>query len=294
MELSAPAKINLFLRVTGRRPDGYHELDSLFLPVSLFDRIAVESMQAAASSVSIRCNRADIPADSRNLAVRAAELFLAETGLSARVEIDLHKKIPAGAGLGGGSSDAGAVLRGLASLHGFGDHSALERLALKIGADVPFFLDPHPARVGGVGERITPVDAIFRLHLLIGVPPVSVPTAEIYRHLERRGWSGPGPLELPPVFEAGTIGPELMVNDLEPVATARYPQIGKVKVLLQSLGAREVAMSGSGGAVFGVFTDAARASEGLVAAAAKMPEARFFGVGIAANDATVEKNPKSC
>ena len=98
LELSTPAKINLFLRITGRRPDGYHELDSLFLPISLFDRIVVEIAPAAASSVSIRCNWADMPLDSRNLAVRAAQLFLTEAGVSARVEIDLTRRSPRGRG----------------------------------------------------------------------------------------------------------------------------------------------------------------------------------------------------
>jgi 4-diphosphocytidyl-2-C-methyl-D-erythritol kinase len=279
-ELLTPAKINLFLRITGRRPDGYHELDSLFLPISLFDRIVIETADARASAVSIRCNWAEMPMDSSNLAVRAAQLFMAEAGLSARVEIDLHKEIPAGAGLGGGSSDAGAVLRAMASMHGFDDQATLERLALKLGADVPFFLDPHPARVGGVGERITYLSVAFRLHLVIGVPPVAVPTAEIYRHLEQRHWSGRGPIELPSVFDSSTIGSELLVNDLEAVATARYPQIAQVNVILQELGALGVAMSGSGGVVFGLFREAEEASKIALAAAAKMPEARFVAVQV--------------
>ncbi len=277
-ELLAPAKINLFLRITGRRPDGYHELDSLFLPISLFDRIVIEMADAQASTVSIRCNWPDMPVDSSNLAMRAAQLFMAEAGLSGRVDINLHKEIPAGAGLGGGSSDAGAVLRAMASMHGFDDREALHRLALKIGADVPFFLDPRPARVGGVGERITYLSVALRLHLVIGVPPVAVPTAEIYRHLEQRHWSGPGPIDLPSPFDPGSIGRELLVNDLEAAAIARYPQIDEVKVILQDLGALGVAMSGSGGAAFGVFRDADEALQAAHAAAAKMPEARFFAV----------------
>jgi 4-diphosphocytidyl-2-C-methyl-D-erythritol kinase len=284
-ELLAPAKINLFLRITGRRPDGYHELDSLFLPTSLFDRIVIETADAQASAVSIRCNWAEMPVDSRNLAMRAAQLFMAEAGLSARVDIDLHKEIPAGAGLGGGSSDAGAVLRAMSALHGFDDQAALHRLALKIGADVPFFLDPRPARVAGIGERITYLSAAFGLHLVIGVPPVAVPTAEIYRYLERRHWSGPGPIELPAVFDSAAIDPELLVNDLEAVATARYPQIGKVKVILQDLGALGAAMSGSGGAFFGLFRDAKEASKTALEAAAKMPEARFFAARAVADGA---------
>src|SRR5580704_5970160 len=117
-ELLTPAKINLFLRIVGRRPDGYHELDSLFLPISLSDRVTIETDSAASAAVSIRCNWPQMPLDARNLAVRAAELFMQHSGLQLRVVIALDKRIPAGAGLGGGSSDAGAVLRAMASLHG--------------------------------------------------------------------------------------------------------------------------------------------------------------------------------
>jgi 4-diphosphocytidyl-2-C-methyl-D-erythritol kinase len=284
LELSTPAKINLFLRITGRRPDGYHELDSLFLPVSLFDRIVIETAPAPTSSVSIRCNWADMPLDSRNLAIAAAQLFLSEAGVSARVEIDLHKEIPAGAGLGGGSSDAGAVLRAMASLYRF-DPAALVRLALKIGADVPFFLDPRPARVGGVGERITYLKGAVRLDLVIGVPPVTVPTAEIYRYLERRHWSGPGPSRLPSPLDAAATGPDLLVNDLEAVALARYPQIGEIKRLFEQLGAAGIAMSGSGGAVFALFSDAEKASQAAQAATARKPGARFFAVAVVGDGA---------
>jgi 4-diphosphocytidyl-2-C-methyl-D-erythritol kinase len=278
-ELLTPAKINLFLRIVGRRPDGYHELDSLFLPISLFDRVVIETDTAAISAVSLRCNWPEMPLDGRNLAVQAAELFVAHAGLRVRVDIDLHKEIPAGAGLGGGSSDAGAVLRALASMHG-ADPAALTALALKIGADVPFFLDPRPARVGGVGERITYLEGDFTLHLVIGVPPVSVPTAEIYRNLERRQWSGPGPASLPSPLDASAVGRELLVNDLEAVAAARYPQIGKLEILLEDLGASGVAMSGSGGAVFGLFRSPGEAERAVAAAAAMMPSVRFVAIRV--------------
>ncbi len=282
-ELLTPAKINLFLRIVGRRPDGYHELDSLFLPISLFDRVALETGSAPSAAVSMRCNWPEMPLDGRNLAVRAAELFMEETGLRLRVAIDLDKRIPAGAGLGGGSSDAGAVLRMMASLHGI-EPAAIAGLALKIGADVPFFLDPGPARVGGVGELISYLDGDFGLHLVVGVPPVVVPTAEIYRHLERRQWSGAGPARLP-ALDRVPIPRDLLVNDLEGVAVARYPQIGEVKATLENLGASGAAMSGSGGAVFGIFADAREAQVAAELAAAHMPGARFHAVRVLPRDA---------
>lgn len=282
MELRTPAKINLFLRITGRRSDGYHELDSLFLPISLFDRIGIEAEDAVSSAVSIRCNWSEIPLDDDNLAVRAARLFLEENSLRWRVKIDLHKDIPAGAGLGGGSSDAGCVLRMLqkiARLHGM-EPSALVPIALRLGADVPYFLDPQPARVRGIGERITYLEGDYRLHMTIGVPPVTVPTAEIYRHLQRRQWSGPGPAALPMPLEADSLTAALLTNDLESVAAARYPQIAEIKAMLQNLGAAGTAMSGSGGAVFALFASESEALRATETASAQMPAARFFAVHV--------------
>src|SRR5215467_634943 len=202
LEILTPAKINLFLRITGRRTDGYHELDSLFLPISLFDRIVIDvNDDAGAAAVSMSCNWPTLPLDDRNLAVRAARLFMENRGLRWRVGIDLHKAIPAGAGLGGGSSDAGGVLRLMARLGGI-EPASLAPIALQLGADVPFFLDPQPARVSGIGEHIAYIDADCSLNLVLGVPPFEVPTVDIYRYLERRQWSGPAPAALPKPLDA--------------------------------------------------------------------------------------------
>jgi 4-diphosphocytidyl-2-C-methyl-D-erythritol kinase len=277
-ELLTPAKINLFLRIVGRRPDGYHELDSLFLPISLFDRVGIETAPAASAAVSLQCNWPEMPLDRRNLAVRAAESFMEQTGLRLRIAIDLKKQIPAGAGLGGGSSDAGAVLRALASLHGL-EPATLAAAALKVGADVPFFLNPRPARVGGIGERITYLKSDFGFHLVVGVPPLMVPTAEIYRHLEQRHWSGAGPAHLP-VHDGGQVLQNLLVNDLEAVAVARYPQILEIKAVLENFGAMGAAMSGSGGAVFAIFPGAAQAAAAARRAAIQTPWARFHAVQV--------------
>jgi 4-diphosphocytidyl-2-C-methyl-D-erythritol kinase len=294
LQLLTPAKINLFLRITGRRLDGYHELDSLFLPISLFDRITIEADDVQdAATVSVRCDWPEIPTDDRNLAVRAARLFMEEMRLRWRVGIDLDKAIPAGAGLGGGSSDAGAVLRMIARLHG-SEARALAPLALRLGADVPFFLDPRPARVHGVGERITYLTADCRLHLVIGVPPVSVPTAEIYRHLEHHQWSGAGPAALPSPIEATTVTSAMLVNDLESVAVARYPQILEIKALLEALGATGAMMSGSGGAVFGLFGNAEQALAAAESAAARMPQARFLAAHVLNESPTINRFWHAC
>ena len=277
MELSTPAKINLFLRITGRRPDGYHELDSVFLPVSLCDRVALGAEASDRVEITLRCNWPHLPLDDRNLAARAARLFMEAAGVRWRIAIDLHKRIPDGAGLGGGSSDAGAVLRLLARLHAI-DPSALAALALRLGADVPFFLDPRPARVGGIGEQIAYMEGDCELHMVIGVPPVTVPTAEIYRNLRQHDWSGPGPAVV--CTAANRLAPELLVNDLEKPALALYPQIAEVKRLLHDLGAAGVLMSGSGGAVFGLFPSAREASAAAAKALVRMPQARFFAASV--------------
>jgi 4-diphosphocytidyl-2-C-methyl-D-erythritol kinase len=257
----APAKINLFLRVTGRRPDGYHQLDSVFVPVTLYDRVGLGVRPSPTPEVLLRCDTPGLGADDRNLAVRAAHAFMAEFGLAAEVMIDLRKQIPMGSGLGGGSSDAGAVLRMMARLYAINDSARLLDVAVRLGADVPFFLAPAPAHVSGIGEQILPLRDFTPLELVIAVPPINVSTAEIFGLLRPIDWSGPAPAESLSALTAGRFGPGVLVrgaliNDLEAVAMARWPAIAELKAALEHLGAVGAAMSGSGGAVFGVFPTA--------------------------------------
>ena len=276
------AKINLFLRVVGRRPDGYHELDSIFVPVSISDRITIEVRPAPTSSVTLKCNITSLGDPRSNLASRAARSFMSEFGISAHVMIDLEKMIPAGAGLGGGSSDAGTVLRMLTSmmsprLREFGDASRrIRKIAVALGADVPFFLNPRPSRVMGIGERIETLDGFPTLHLVIVVPPVEVPTASVFKALKREGWSGPASAGDIDEILRGEIGARHLVNDLEAPAIELYPQIAKLKALLQECGATASSMSGSGGSVFGLFPDADAAERGAASLRLKAPETRVF------------------
>jgi 4-diphosphocytidyl-2-C-methyl-D-erythritol kinase len=258
-ELLTPAKINLFLRITGRRANGYHELDSVFVPVSLFDRVTITASPASETSVELRCNWPDLPRGADNLAVRAALRFIDNYGLKLRLLIDLSKQIPAGAGLGGGSSDAAAVLRILADMTGHAVRE-LADLALGLGADVPFFLDPRPARVGGIGERIEPLNHQFPMNLVIAVPPVVVSTPAVFAALKQQDWSGPAPRGTAEALAGGAITLALLRNDLERAAVELHPVIGQVKFALERLGSYGAAMSGSGGAVFGLFADRAAAA----------------------------------
>jgi 4-diphosphocytidyl-2-C-methyl-D-erythritol kinase len=252
----ACAKINLFLRVTGRRVDGYHELDSVFLPLSLADEIRLEIRAADEPSVSVKCNLPELARSEDNLAARAARSFMSEFDLVAGVSIDLKKHIPIGAGLGGGSSDAATVLCMMAAAAQLTDDEAagrLRRIALTLGADVPFFLDPLPSRVTGIGERIETIEGVPPMPIVIAVPPFEVSTAAIFRALEPGGWSGTAPNEHLEAIRRGEISPEFLVNDLAAVAIAQFPEIRRLKGLLEDSGARAAQMSGSGGAVFGVF-----------------------------------------
>jgi len=274
----ACAKINLFLRVTGRRADGYHELDSIFLPISLADEVRLEIRPAAESSITVDCNIAGLTAAGDDLATRAARAFIEEFELVAQVRINLTKHIPIGAGLGGGSSDAGTVLRMMASAARIGEEGAarLHRVALALGADVPFFLDPRPSRVRGIGEVLVPLAGVAKIPIVVAAPPFEVATANIFRALEPAGWSGPAPDADVTAIMRGEISPALLVNDLAAVAIAQFPEIGRIKVLLEELGARAAQMSGSGGAVFGIFATQSEADRAAEQARLRMPDAAIM------------------
>ncbi len=271
---TAPAKINLFLRVTGRRPDGYHELDSIFLPLALCDRVVIEIRSASAPSITLHCEHPGVPPDDRNLAFRAAAAFASEFATQGQIAIDLRKAIPPGAGLGGGSSDAATTLLMVAAMTRIHQPQRLRAIALSLGADVPFFLDPRPARVSGIGEQIAVLPAMPSLNLVIAVPPVEVPTARVFAALDRSGWSGPAPEEVIRALSEGEVSG--LVNDLEPVAMRLFPEIAYLKHSLEGAGARAVAMSGSGGAVFGVFPDAGTAGRVASELARRIPDSRVF------------------
>jgi 4-diphosphocytidyl-2-C-methyl-D-erythritol kinase len=262
----APAKLNLGLRVLGRRVDGYHELASVFVPLDLADEIEVELAPAARCELTLALagECAGVPADTSNLAARAALEFLAEAGLTRSVRLRVTKRIPAAAGLGGGSSDAGAVLRSLAQTYpGALSAPALARLALRLGADVPFFLAPRPARVAGIGERSQPLAELPALAFLLVNPGVPLATASVFAAFDAH----PAPARR--AFEPD-LGLDLG-NDLEPAAERLCPAIAPLRERLRALGARAVGLSGSGPTLFGWFPDAAAAARALAAAAFPVP-----------------------
>ena len=275
----APAKINLGLRIVGTRSDGYHLLESLFVPLALADDVSVEVLAAdGGQEVTLELEAGSapgsetVPTDGSNLAVRAAERFLEAAGLRARLRIGLRKRIPAAAGLGGGSSDAGAVLRLCAAL--FPDGSArvdLPGLALALGADVPFFLAPQPAIVRGIGERLEPFEGLPEACLVLANPGISLSTAEVYRLYDRQpdGLTAPdaGPT-MPALSGLGGDPTRLsklptFTNDLEAPAIRLCPEVADLRDRLRGAGAAWAAMSGSGPTVYGVFASEAEAAAGL-------------------------------
>jgi 4-diphosphocytidyl-2-C-methyl-D-erythritol kinase len=276
--LAAPAKINLGLRVRGRRSDGYHELDSVFLPLDLADEVELAATAGAEVTLDLAGATAGVPGGDANLALRAGRAFLEAAGLPGGLAIRLRKQIPAAAGLGGGSSDAGAVLRALAGLHpGRVPPERLRALALGLGADVPFFLDPRPARVRGVGERIEPLPGVPALALLLASPGLPLATAEVYRAFDALAPAltpdgvDPTLRALRAIRDAGgdagrVARSELEAavrNDLEPAAARLCPPVTRLRARFGTLGALAVGLSGSGPTLYGVFPDREAAERAL-------------------------------
>jgi 4-diphosphocytidyl-2-C-methyl-D-erythritol kinase len=259
VKIRAPAKINLFLRVLGRRRDGYHLLDTLMVPVSLYDdieirRLPAKSQESANSRITIACDDPAVPPGEENLAYRAAQLLLERVDRRTSVHINIRKRIPLGAGLGGGSTDAAATLLALNRLFKLNLSAArLESLALRLGADVPFFIRARPARAYGIGERLRPVRGLEHFWLVILYPGFPVATGSVYKKLSKK-LTKPTPGNSIPTFlkRFDRLG-DLLVNDLESVTLESYPKIRTLKEKLLREGAAGGLMSGSGSSVFGVF-----------------------------------------
>jgi 4-diphosphocytidyl-2-C-methyl-D-erythritol kinase len=252
----SPAKVNLCLRIVGRRADGYHLLDSIFATIDLCDRIdvSVEPASGSASEVVVRCDDPAIPSDASNLASRAATALLASCGVAARVTIDIAKRIPAGGGLGGGSSNAATVLRALTQLLNLDvAPDRLAEVALGLGADVPFFLTGGCARVRGIGEQVERVAGWPGMRLAIVMPPVAVSTAWAFGAYPSDRLRGGPEAEL--LVSGHPVDAATMVNDLEHVVLPEFPPIARAKERLLAAGATAAVMSGSGSAVVGVVPD---------------------------------------
>jgi 4-diphosphocytidyl-2-C-methyl-D-erythritol kinase len=260
LSLPAPAKINLYLRIAGRRPDGYHDIETLFQRVELADRIEVEL--TVGSGFDLECH--GLPEGTHlsvedNLMTRAwralrAAISDAPDALPG-VRMRLFKQIPLGGGLGGGSSDAAAALKALDEL--WGSKAAPETLrsvAAGLGADVPFFLEPVPAAIGrGIGERLDAFRHLCRFWVVLVLPDFGVPTAEVYRRYDPASPLPDRPLD--PLLEALSrqdLGATLQAlwNGMEPLAFALRPDLGALRAALERSASQPVRMSGSGSTLF--------------------------------------------
>lgn len=258
VKLLSPAKVNLFLRVLRKRPDGYHELQSILQPVSLFDEISLSVEPGEGSGLS--CSGREMPSGRDNLAVAASRLYLEEAGIRKKISIAIKKNIPLGAGLGGGSSNAAAVLVGLNRiLRKFTDRDLL-RMASSLGSDVPFFVRSTSSFIEGVGQRVEVLSDFPLFHYVILFPRKSLSTREVYERWdppERQ----PGKADPGSIAERFRRGDFPLENSLEAAVFAVFPEILSLKEIFQSLGARFVLVSGSGSSVFSVFRQRRAAEE---------------------------------
>lgn len=281
LTLRAFAKINLSLRVSAAREDGFHDVQTLLQAIDLFDRVKCETRRGP---FEIRCDMPGVPTDGRNLVWKAARLLWDASGRAGEPQgatVTLQKRIPMMAGLGGGSSDAAAALIGLRRLWKLrvGD-AQVHALASSLGSDVPFFLVGGTALGLGRGEELYPLPNLPRYWVVLAIPPFGISTPDAYRWFDEARKTGattsPG--------GTGTQVPSLLpnvpfVNDLEAPVAVRHPLIAELKQRLADRGALLAAMSGSGSTVFGVFPSASSArgaARAVTSTGANVLTARFF------------------
>jgi len=251
------AKINLGLDVTGVRPDGYHDVRMVMQTICLSDLIEIRREKNP--GIRIRTNLPYLPADSRNLAYRAAQMMMQEFHLPGGIALSIHKRIPVAAGMAGGSTDAAAVLYGMNRMYGTGlSQNALMERGVKLGADVPFCIMRGTVLAEGIGEVLTRVDPLVPCFIVAAKPAVSVSTKEVYEKLDVEGIA-----EHPDIdgLLAALASRDLAAvsgclgNVLESVTVRSYPRIGEIKDTMTKCGACGTLMSGSGPSVFGLFPD---------------------------------------
>jgi len=276
LSLKTPAKINLFLKVAGRRDDGYHNLETVFLPLSnIFDTIKLGVVEQ--EGIKITSLSEDIPCNKSNLCYKAAEQYALKTRIVPNWEIDIDKRIPVTAGMGGGSSDAAAVLL---MLQNFYDNAMevkeLVSLAAKIGADVPFFLNPVPSEGYGIGDILRPIEVNCDFYLLICAPQFPVTAAWAYKNMGKPGVCEKLNIdELISSLKSGEMNTVLkfVKNDLAPALYNKFPILSILRDDLISLGSEATEITGSGPTIFCVCRDKLSAEKIAVEMAGKYDSA---------------------
>jgi len=246
----SPAKVNLYLEVLGKREDGYHEIATLMQEISLCDEMV---FLPGGRDLRLRCPGGELPEDGRNLVFRAASLLFSHAGTSPGVEIEIRKRIPIAAGLGGGSSNAATALKALNEIFGFGlGPEDLAKIGVRVGADVPFFLYGRTAWALGIGERLFPAEGVPPMWFVLVNPGFAVSTRAVYEGLNLRLTKEMIQFSIPKFLSLQDFAGGLR-NDLERVTLGFHPELLGIKRELMRHGALGSLMSGSGPTVFGVF-----------------------------------------
>ncbi|MFC1508991.1 4-(cytidine 5'-diphospho)-2-C-methyl-D-erythritol kinase [Candidatus Omnitrophota bacterium] len=256
LQETAPAKINLGLSITGKRADGYHTILSVFQTVGLCDILRLSSSCPG----ELVCNHPDVPTDQKNLILKAETLFCEKYGIKERTGFILKKKIPVGGGLGGGSADAAAALRGLRSLYGIdAENETLKEIACALGSDIPFLVIGGTAVVSGRGEVIKEVQWPFNFYYVLVAPGFGVSTAWAYSRVSRYGENADAYGSMTDKLLNGTLSRDeffgALNNDFEPAVFDRYSVLDDIKHRLLKLGACRALMTGSGSTILGIFDD---------------------------------------
>ncbi len=264
MNVKAYAKINLGLRIVEKRADGFHNIETIFHYINLFDEISVKPTQR---EIMLHSSSAAIPSDNTNVCWKVVELLQKETGSTFGAEIELQKNIPTGAGLGGGSSDAALLLRTLPSLWKINiSQERLAHLALQLGSDVPFFLLNTSAYAESRGEVLFPFSYPLPYWIVLIYPNIHVSTPWAYREFSTR-MLPQRTQQLFPLFNKTSHTPHtlenILINDFEKVVFETHPEIGDIKKMLLEHTARFALMSGSGSSVFGLFEQEHQAREAV-------------------------------
>lgn len=257
IKLKALGKINLGLDVLGRRPNGYHDVRMVMQTVYLYDQILLEKTDK--EGISLETNLFYLPVNENNLAYRAAKMLIDEFAIKEGVHISLEKHIPVAAGMAGGSSNAAAVLYGMNRLFQLGltDQELMDR-GVQLGADVPYCIMRGTVLAEGIGEKLTPLPAMPKCHVLLAKPPISVSTQKVYEKLDAQE------VTKHPDIDGILLGLQTgdlkkitssMGNVLENVTITEYPQIERIKDVMKEEGALNAMMSGSGPTVFGIYDD---------------------------------------
>jgi 4-diphosphocytidyl-2-C-methyl-D-erythritol kinase len=253
LTIDAPAKINLFLKVLGKRSDGYHDIYSLVQTVDLYDTLTISVCD---SGTELGGDTTTVPLDSSNIIWKAIELLRGQMGFTQGIRVNLVKRIPVGAGLGGGSSDAAATLKGVAQLLDL-DFSRLQlqKLGSVLGSDVPFFFSNGSAIISGRGEMVEEVKIASDYFIFLVVPDFAISTVDAYARIRIYLTN----FSTKPTFEWEKTNAELLTlleqvgNDFEKLVTNDHPAVASCMQLLREAGGRVVALSGSGSAFFGLF-----------------------------------------